>query len=138
MRRPAAVLAVLFALGTTSYALASGFGGENPPARIPIPARVFKAQIEDFGKTQVSLTSVTFAGEVFLYGYVGDAQVALPFEKIKEVRFSALNDDRRQAEVTLIDGSKQTLAVTHDLLWYGLATFGNYQIEVEKTAIVRF
>lgn len=129
---------VLGLVASASVAYASGFGGESPPSRIPIPAHEFRAEIEDYGHTKVALTSVTFAGEVFLYGYVGDGQVAVPFEKIKEVRFSALNDDRRKADITLVDGSTQTIAVTHDLLWYGHATFGNYQITVEKCARVVF
>ena len=64
-------------LALSGIALANGFMGDNPPSRIPIPARDYSARVTDHGGTEIKVDRVSWNGEVFLYGNLGSAQVTL-------------------------------------------------------------
>jgi len=136
-RRALTLLA--FALVLPAVVYATGFGGDSPPSRIPIPARDFSAQVEDHGGVTVDVERVSYNGEVFLYGTLGMAQVTLPFESLARVEFSKDADpDKRQATATTVDGRTLTIIVDHDVLCYGKTKFGNYAIEVEDLRRIAF
>ncbi len=126
------LLAGALALGAAApVALATGFGSDSPPARIPVPAKVFQATIEDRGGTQLTVTRASYNGEIFLYGNFGAAQVTIPFDSIREAAFEdGGGDGKRTATVTSNDGQTLKIVVDDDILCYGKTEFGNYQIEV--------
>lgn len=135
MQRFVPLLACLFAMP----ALATGFGSDAPPSRIPIPARDYKVTVEDHGGTVLEVDRVTFNGEVFLYGSIGAAQVTVPFDKILRVEFVAdPKDDHRKATAWTKDGQSISMLVDDDLPCYGRTKFGNYSIEVEDIRRITF
>lgn len=123
-----------------SPAWATGFGGTDAPSRIPVPARVFSAQVEDLSGTTVDVTRVSFDGEVYLYGQVGEGTVAIPFENLDEVRIEPLRGDgaHRLAYATLRDGGKVKVQVEHDVPCYGDTSYGHYRIEVDRIRRIVF
>lgn len=138
--RHAAILVVIaLAAASVSPVLAGGFMGGDAPSRIPVPARSFTATFEDVGGTVITASKVTFDGEVFVHGRLGQAQVTIPFERIAEVRIEKAADPlRRVAVVTLADGSEPVrVEVQDDTPWYARARFGNYKLEVRDLRAVR-
>jgi hypothetical protein len=128
-----------FALIAPALALATGFGSDNPPSRIPIPAKDFSARVEDHGGTVVSVDRVTWNGEVFLYGTIGAAQVTVPFDRITRVAILPHAEaGKRTAKVTMTDGEIVEIAVNDDTPCYGRTRFGNYAIEAEDIRFVTF
>lgn len=120
-----------------SFALANGFGGDNPPSRIPVPARDFSATVVDKGGTVAEVSKVTWNGEVFVYGNLGDAQVTVPFEKVATVTVEGHADPKkRTAVVTMTSGESVRLSVDDDLLCYGRTSYGNYSIEAKHIGTV--
>ena len=116
-----------------------GFGGGDAPTRIPVPAREFGATVEDLSGTTVEVRDVTFDGEVHLSGRVGEATVAVPFEKIAEVRIEPSGEENvRIAFVKLRDGSSVSVRVEHDTPCFGSTPFGNYKIELRSVRRVVF
>ncbi len=141
---PAAAWLLLAPLCFGGIALANGMGGDSPPARIPIPAKVFAATFEDKTGVIVKASRVTFNGEVFVYGTLGEAQVTVPFEKIDHVRFTpAAATEKVTATAVLKAGpgaeqAEVSLILPDDSPWYGETTFGNYQIEVRQLKRISF
>ncbi len=135
-----AFVALGLALGAVGPALANGFGmGDAPPSRIPIPAKSFAAVVEDQSGVRVSVTDVTYNGEVFLYGTFGEAQVTIPFDRIREVRIEPTNTvTKRVAFVVLADGTNVQVIVESDTPTYGRTSFGTYSIPVEKVRRIEF
>jgi len=130
---------VVVALVLPGLAVATGFGGDSPPSRIPIPAHDFSATVEDHGGVVVEVDRVSYNGEVFLYGTLGAAQLTIPFDKLTMIEFKASpKDDKRQAVATTKDGQEITLLVDDDTLCYGRTKVGNYSIEVEDLRRIRF
>ena len=129
MRRLLAVVALLAVL-LASPPVAAGLFGGGPPARIPIPARVYRAEVEDRGGTVLRITKASFDGEVFLFGTIGEAQVTVPFDRFTVALFADGPDDEHRT-VTITDTSGETvrLVVEADRPLYGHTPFGNYKIE---------
>jgi hypothetical protein len=120
-------------------AAANGLGGDSPPSRIPVPARVYDAVVEDGGGTRVPVTKATFNGEIFVYGMVGSGQVTVAFDQISEVRFEPTNDPTKfVALAKLHDGQLVKLTVDSDVPCYGATSYGNYQIDVEDIRKITF
>lgn len=137
MSRRSALVAFL-ALAAPAAGFAMSLGGDTP-TRIPVPSAEFKATVEDVSGTVMEVSHVTFDGEVYLAGTVGEAQVAVPFEKIATVRVEPTNDEtRRVALATLKDGTTVRVIVERDVPCYGAAVFGNYKIDVEKIRKITF
>lgn len=122
------------ALAVAVPVLATGFGGsDSPGARIPIPARDFAAVVEDQSGIRIEVTQATYNGEVHLYGFMGEGQVTIPFEKIAEVRFEPSQaEGKLVAFVKLKDGSSVSVLVEDDTPAYGKTSFGTYTITVDK------
>ncbi|MCO4745974.1 MAG: hypothetical protein KC912_14360 [Proteobacteria bacterium] len=130
-------LALALVLGST--AVAGGIMGGDAPSRIPIPAEEFSASVEDTSGTIVSVERVTYNGEVFLYGNLGEAQVTIPFERISEVRVEPHPDkDKVTVMAVLKDADPVTITAEHDMPCYGATPFGNYKIEIEKVRRIAF
>lgn len=116
----------------------AGLFGSDAPGRIPVPARPFRAEVEDVGGVVLSIDRVTFDGEVFLYGRIGAAQVTVPFERVAEATFSAgADEDHRAVTVTDRDGGSISLVVESDLPIQGRTSFGNYRIEASDVRTLR-
>ena len=138
MRRPLPLL-IAATLVWPAAVLATGFGGDAPPTRIPVPAKVFGATVDDRAGSSVTLTRVTLNGEVVFYGVVGEGQVAVPFERIANVRVEPTDDPAKVvAFATLRDGTTVRLVAEHDVPLYGDAAYGHYKIELEKVRRVVF
>jgi hypothetical protein len=119
------------AVAWVGVAGATGFGGDSPPARIPVPAKVYQATVEDRTGNRLTLQRVSWNGEVFVYGELGAAQVTVPFDKIREASVEdGGGEGKRVVVVTTLDGQTVRVTVDDDLLCYGKTEFGNYQIEV--------
>lgn len=139
MKRPLLLPLLAAALAWPVAVLATGFGDDGPPTRIPVPARVFQATVEDLSGTSVDVTRVSINGEVYLYGTMGEGQVSVPFEKIAEIRIEPMGDEgKRVALAKTITGELVKLVVESDLPCYGDTSFGHYKIEFAKVRKVTF
>lgn len=122
-----------------SVALANGLMGGSAPARIPIPAAEFHATVEDVSGVVVQVDRVTFDGEVFLFGTVGEGQVTVPFEGISEVR---VEPSGAAGSIVLFavlrDGGTARVTAPADTPCYGATSYGNYRIEVGKVRKIAF
>lgn len=117
--------------GVTAWA--GGVIGSDAPGRVPVPADEFTATIHDNAGVEITINRVTFNGEVFFYGVLGEAQVTIPFSKVASVRIEP-SDSQNQVVLfaTLKDGQSARILVDDDQPIYGVAPFGNYSIEVQK------
>lgn len=137
---------VLLLTGAASIgaAHATGFGGSDAPTRIPVPARVFRATVEDVAGTIVEVSRVTFDGEVHVVGKVGEGQAAVHFERIAELTVEPTGDDGTRLVFVKLrepgpDGSDRVkVVVEHDVPCYAEASFGNYRIDVDRIRRVTF
>ncbi|MEQ1507526.1 MAG: hypothetical protein ABMB14_35175 [Myxococcota bacterium] len=116
----------------------AGLFGSDAPGRIPVPAQVFRAEVEDVTGVVVAIDRVTFDGEVYLFGTVGKATVTVPFDRLVEVAVrTGPDEDHRIAVATTSDGATVEVVVEADRPLYGRAVFGNYRIEASDVRRVK-
>ena len=135
------VLPIALGLLVAGSALATGFGGSDaPPARIPVPAHDYTAVVEDQSGTRVSVSQVSYNGEVFVYGMLGEGKATVPFETIREVRFEPSGTEGKLvAFIVLKEGGQSVkLLVDSDVPAYGRTAFGTYSITVDKVRKIEF
>lgn len=119
------ILAILLA----APAVAGIFGG--PPTSIPKPRKEFVGTVVDHGGTSVRIGSVSWNGEVHVYGRLGAADVTVPFENVSEVRvLPAEVPGQRTVAVETRGGEDVRLIVDDDIPIYGRTAYGNYRILV--------
>ena len=108
----------------------AGLFGADAPARIPIPARVFRVEVEDIGGVVLVVDRATFDGEVFVYGTIGRAQVTVPFDAFTSLEVRPGPDEDHRTVV--ISGAREPVEVVveADRPFYGRTGFGNYKIEI--------
>ena len=137
MRRTAVVVLVALLAG---QAFAAGFGGSDaPPARIPVPAHDFAATVMDNSGVRVEVTQVSYNGEVFVYGRVGEGQVTVPFTTIASVRFEPSTEaNKRIAFIVMRDGTSVNVVVEDDVPAYGRTSYGTYSITTDKIKVIEF
>jgi len=122
--------ALLIALLLGGTAQATGFGGDAPPTRIPVPAAVFQATVEDQRGVVTDVDRVSLDGQVMLFGKLGAATVSIPFEKLDQVVFQPSDTPGKlQALAKMRDGSSLVIEVDKDVPCFGKTPFGYYKID---------
>ena len=125
-----ALIAAASAVGIT--AVAGGLTGSDAPSRVPVPAKEFTGTVHDRAGVEITINRLTFNGEVFFYGLLGEASVTIPFERVQSVRIEPSDaDDHVVLFATLRDGETARILVEDDQPVYGVAAFGNYSVEIE-------
>jgi hypothetical protein len=114
----------------------AGLFGNDAPARIPVPAKVFRLQVEDVGGVVLDIDRATMDGEVYLFGTIGKATVTVPFENVETVELvPGPDEDHRLARVQ--GATPVELVVEADRPLYGRTGFGNYRIELADVRRIR-
>jgi hypothetical protein len=98
-----------------------------------VPSREYLGAVVDRAGNRVELSRITWGGEVFVFGEHAGGQMAIPFDKLTEVRVErGADEDHAVASVTTRDGAQVKLTVDADTLVYGATSYGaNFQIEIE-------
>jgi hypothetical protein len=110
-----------------------GFGGGEAPGSIPKPSRDFIFTVIDQQGVETRLRDFTIEGSLFLSGRHGQGTAAIPFERIRVVRFRA-ESDGLHARTELADGTIADLVVDGLKKCYGRMDYGNFQIELRDVA----
>jgi len=106
-----------------------GLRGGETPGSIPTPARNFAFTVVDLQGVETRLREFSIEGSLYLSGQHGKGTVAIPFERIRVVRFQAQGQEL-QAEVELKDGTTAALAVDGRKICYGRMSYGYFQIDL--------
>lgn len=115
------------------FLLAMGTGDSEGPTRIPEPSADFRVRLTDQEGTRVVLTQFSIEGQVFVLGEMGQGQVAVPLEKVKEVEITN-QGDALKARIVLNQGPPVEIRVKPTLTATGKTAFGNYRIPLGEVS----
>jgi len=111
------------------FTLGMGSMGNDQVVAIPEPEHNYKVTLVDQADVSMDLEKFSCAGQTYLSGSLGKAELSIDFEKIRSIFF--LFDDRElQANVLLIDGRTAVIVVDKAQACYGVSTFANVKIEM--------
>jgi hypothetical protein len=122
-------LALVLVVFAPSVAPGMGGLGGDVPSSIPTPGRDFLFTITDQEGTETQLKQFSIEGLVYLSGEHGMGTVAIPFERIKQVRLRVLGE-KLHGEIDLVDGKTTELILDGRQKCYGRMEYANFKIEL--------
>lgn len=111
-----------------------------PDGNLPEPELNFTATITDSQSVSTKCTKISYGGKTYLTGTRGNASIAVPFEKIRNIKAMGMgkDDELFHFQITLKNGSVVGVAFKGETRVYGQATFGNYSLEMKYLKEVTF
>ncbi|MFQ5586906.1 MAG: hypothetical protein ACE5GF_08815 [Thermodesulfobacteriota bacterium] len=112
---------------------------QAPVGEIPTPEISYTATFIDDQEISTLCQEVSWEGKTFLRGMRGKGIVTIPFEKIRRVVFvGEMQEGKRDAQVTLRNGDVVAITFDGEVMLYGMASFGSYQITVKHLKEIVF
>ena len=129
--------AVLFAL--TLLVLLTAMGGKGGGfERVPRVDKNFSVTVTDASGNKISGEKFSWEGRTRFSGYLGLAEVNLPFDRVKELQVGEKREKKVRVTARLADGSEVTLDVDADSRCYGEAGFGSFMLTMDEIKEISF
>ena len=128
---------VLFVLSVFVFLTAMG-GKGGGFERAPRVDKNFAVVVTDASGNKIEGEKFSWEGRTRFSGYLGLADVNLPFERVKEVTVGEKRDRKVKVVAKLMDGSEMTLEVDADSRCYGEAGFGSFMLTMDEIKAITF
>ncbi len=117
-------------------AMGGGRGGSFE--RAPRVEKNFAVIITDNSGNKIEGEKFSWEGRIHFSGYMGMAEVVVPFDKIKEASFGEKKERKVKVTIRLKDGSETTLDMDADSRCYGEAAFGSFMLTSHEIKTIAF
>lgn len=130
-----AVLGLLLSLAVLLTAMGGKGGGFE---RVPRVDRNFSVSVTDSTGRVIQGEKFSWEGRIRFSGYMGAAEVNLPFEKIKELSVGDKHDRKMKVTARLQDGGEAVFDLDADSRCYGEAVFGSFMLTMSEIKSISF
>jgi hypothetical protein len=121
------------------FVLLTAMGGKGGGfERVPRVDKNFKVLVTDATGRTIEGEKFSWEGRLRFSGYMGMAEVNLPFEKIKEVAIGEKRERKLRVTARLLDGSEAVFDIDADSRCYGEAVFGSFMVTMSEIKSVSF
>jgi hypothetical protein len=121
-----------------AFILLTGMGGTGGFERAPRVEKNFDVTIIDMTGKKIDGEKFSWEGRIHFAGYMGMAQVTMPFERIKVITVGELRDRKVKVTATLIDGNETSFDVDAKSRCFGEASFGSFMLEMDEIKTITF
>ncbi|HET6365152.1 MAG TPA: hypothetical protein VFG02_08890, partial [Nitrospirota bacterium] len=80
----------------------------------------------------------SWEGRIHFAGYMGLAQVTMPFERVKELTVGEKKDRKVKVTARLTDGTETVFDIDSDARIYGEAGFGSFMMTMDEIKSISF
>ncbi len=134
LKRASTVVGVL-----SIFVLLTAMGGKGGGfERAPRVDKNFAVVVTDKSGNQINGEKFSWEGRIRFSGFMGLAEVNLPFERIRDVTVSEKHDRKVKVTAKLTDGSETVIDVDADTRCYGEAGFGSFMLTMDEIKAVSF
>ena len=106
--------------------------------RAPRVDKNFAVVVTDRSGNQINGEKLSWEGRIRFSGYMGLAEVNLPFDRIKEVTVGDKRDRKVKITAKLADGTETAIDVEADTRCYGESGFGSFMLTMDEIKTVIF
>ncbi|MEK6698332.1 MAG: hypothetical protein AABZ10_04730 [Nitrospirota bacterium] len=106
--------------------------------RAPRVEKNYAVVITDASGNTIKGEKFSWEGRIHFAGYMGMAQVVVPFDKVKELTVGEKKDRKVKTTAHLVDGSETTLEMDADSRCYGEAGFGSFMLMMDELKSINF
>src|SRR3990172_3654819 len=137
-RRQAMYRNIYFLVLLFIFLTAMGGGRSGSFERAPRVDKNFAVIITDNSGNKIEGEKFSWEGRIHFSGYMGMAEVVVPFDKIKEAAFGEKEEKKGKGTIRLKDGSDTTLDMDADSRCYGEAAFGSFMLTSHEIKTIAF
>ena len=120
------------------FLTAMGGGRSGSFERAPRVDKNFAVIITDNSGNKIEGEKFSWEGRIHFSGYMGLAEVVVPFDKIKEATFGEKKEKKVKVSLRLRDGSETAFDMDADSRCYGEAGFGSFMLTAHEIKTVAF
>jgi len=135
MRRISCTVFLLFLTVLLLTAMGGKGGGFE---RAPRVDKSFAVTVIDVSGNKINGEKFSWEGRVHFAGYLGMANITIPFDKIKEISVGEKKEKKVKVTAKLKDGSETVFDIEADSRCYGEAPFGSFMLTMEEMRSVVF
>ena len=126
-------------LALSILVLLAAMGGKGGGfERAPRVEKNFSVVVLDRSGNKISGDKFSWEGRIRFSGYLGLAEVNLPFDRIKSVTIGEKRDRRVKVTAKMTDGSETVIDVDSDTRCFGEAGFGSFKLAMDEIQSVEF
>ncbi len=122
----------------TAFILLTGMGGTGGFERAPRVEKNFAVTVTDVSGKKIDGDNFSWEGRIHFAGYLGLAQVTMPFDRIRELTVGAPRERKVTVTARLTDGSETSFDVDAKSRCYGEAPFGSFMLQMDEIKSVFF
>ena len=120
--------------------MAMGSFGGKPPVRdkAPEPEERLDAVVVDMEDVKVTVTHISYDGELYIPVYRGRALITIPFQKIDRIELGKKENSRRQAKIFFKNQETDDFLIDESILFIGRLPYGTFQIQAKDVQSLQF
>jgi hypothetical protein len=122
----------------TAFILCTAMGGTGGFERAPRVEKNYAVVVTDASGNKIEGDKFSWEGRIQFAGYLGMAQVTMPFEKIKELTVGEKSDRKVKVTAKLADGTETGFEVDSKSRCFGEASFGSFMLQMDEIKSVVF
>ncbi len=130
-------LAAAFILCVFLFITAMGDKGSGF-SRAPRVEKNFNVTVVDASGKKIEGEKFSWEGRIHFAGYLGMAQVTVPFEKVKDLTIGEKKERNVRASAHLKDGSETSFDIDAESRIFGEAGFGSFMLRMDEVKSVTF
>ncbi len=117
----------------------SAMGGKGGGfERAPRVDKNFSVVVVDASGNKISGEKFSWEGRTRFSGYMGMAEVNLPFDRLKEVKVGEKKEKKVHVTAHMADGSEVAFDVEADSRCFGEAGFGSFMLTMDEIKEISF
>ncbi len=121
------------------FVLLTAMGGKGGGfERAPRVDKNFSVVVTDASGKKIEGEKFSWEGRIRFSGYMGLAEVNLPFDRIKEVTIGEKRERKVRVTARLVDGSEVVLDIDADSRCYAEAGFGSFMLTMGEIKSISF
>jgi hypothetical protein len=121
-----------------AFILLTGMGGTGGFERAPRVEKNYAVTITDTAGNKISGEKFSWEGRIHFSGYLGMAQVTMPFDRIKDLTMGELRERNVRVTAHLTDGSETSFDVEARSRCFGEAAFGSFMLQMDEIKTIVF
>jgi hypothetical protein len=118
--------------------LLTGMGGTGGFERAPRVEKNFSVTVTDASGNRIEGEKFSWEGRIHVAGFLGMAQVTMPFERIRELTVGEKKERKVRVTARLTDGTETTFEVDAKTRCFGEAPFGSFMVQMDELKTVVF
>lgn len=120
------------------FILLTAMGGSGGFERAPRVEKNYAVVVTDTSGNKIEGEKFSWEGRVHFAGYLGMAQVTMPFEKVKELTVGEKRERKVKVTARLTDGTETSFDVDAKTRCFGEAGFGSFMLLMDEIRSITF